>query len=351
MTTSCTPPMSFASRDCTSPVRVRVKKASERRCRCLYTEVRRSCITRCPTWFESSVCTTPSAPVTTAIAIIPATSTLRRPRSPSGSATSKTSRIRNAGIAPSTDEKTISPRTAARRRRYGRKRRTIRRRWSRRTAGSAGRSTGSRLWKERPRGIPHRVRIGYRSAATRCSSSRVRSRAAATVGRRRNRDLQRLADDDADARKARRGRARAPAVEPTIRTGTSGTPVASARRAAPRVQAPPRIVPCGKIATDSPARRSSSARSIATWPSRPRVDRDPAERVHQPGDRAPAPQLLLREEPERLRSHEREERRVEHRLVVRREDARVGRTRPDDLEPVEHAREQPRRLAAEPVDA
>ena len=33
VTTSCTPPMSFASRDCTSPVRVRVKKASERRCR------------------------------------------------------------------------------------------------------------------------------------------------------------------------------------------------------------------------------------------------------------------------------------------------------------------------------
>ena len=34
VTTSWTPPMSFASRDCTSPVRVRVKKASERRCRC-----------------------------------------------------------------------------------------------------------------------------------------------------------------------------------------------------------------------------------------------------------------------------------------------------------------------------
>ena len=34
VTTSCTPPMSLASRDCTSPVRVRVKKASESRCRC-----------------------------------------------------------------------------------------------------------------------------------------------------------------------------------------------------------------------------------------------------------------------------------------------------------------------------
>ncbi len=35
VTTSCTPPMSFASRDCTSPVRVLVKKASDSRCRCL----------------------------------------------------------------------------------------------------------------------------------------------------------------------------------------------------------------------------------------------------------------------------------------------------------------------------
>ena len=33
VTTFCTPPMSLAMRACTSPVRVRVKKASERRCR------------------------------------------------------------------------------------------------------------------------------------------------------------------------------------------------------------------------------------------------------------------------------------------------------------------------------
>ena len=33
VTTVCTPPMSLAIRDCTSPVRVRVKKASESRCR------------------------------------------------------------------------------------------------------------------------------------------------------------------------------------------------------------------------------------------------------------------------------------------------------------------------------
>ena len=34
VTTLCTPPMSFAIRDWISPVRVRVKKASESRCRC-----------------------------------------------------------------------------------------------------------------------------------------------------------------------------------------------------------------------------------------------------------------------------------------------------------------------------
>ena len=71
VTTFWTPPMSFEIRDCTSPVRVRVKNASERRCRCRKTAARRSCITRCPTWFESSVWTTPRTPVTIAIAIIP----------------------------------------------------------------------------------------------------------------------------------------------------------------------------------------------------------------------------------------------------------------------------------------
>ena len=49
VTTLCTPPMSFEIRDCTSPVRVRVKKASDRRWRCRKTAARRSCITRWPT--------------------------------------------------------------------------------------------------------------------------------------------------------------------------------------------------------------------------------------------------------------------------------------------------------------
>ena len=49
VTTLCTPPMSLLMRDCTSPVRVRVKNASERRCRWRNTAARRSCITRWPT--------------------------------------------------------------------------------------------------------------------------------------------------------------------------------------------------------------------------------------------------------------------------------------------------------------
>ena len=63
VTTLCTPPMSFEIRDCTSPVRVRVKNASESRCRWRKTAARRSCITRWPTWFESSVWITPRTPV------------------------------------------------------------------------------------------------------------------------------------------------------------------------------------------------------------------------------------------------------------------------------------------------
>ena len=55
VTTFCTPPMSFEIRDCTSPVRVRVKNASESRCRWRKTALRRSCITSWPTRFESSV--------------------------------------------------------------------------------------------------------------------------------------------------------------------------------------------------------------------------------------------------------------------------------------------------------
>ena len=112
VTTFCTPPMSFEILDCTSPVRVRVKKASDRRCRCRKTAARRSCITRWPTWLESSVWTTPSTPVTIAIAIIPPA--LNESAVVSFRAIASRTRLsRNAGTTPSPAETTISTRTPA----------------------------------------------------------------------------------------------------------------------------------------------------------------------------------------------------------------------------------------------
>ena len=48
VTTACTPPTSFASRDWISPVRVAVKNRSGIRWRCEYRAFRRSCITLWP---------------------------------------------------------------------------------------------------------------------------------------------------------------------------------------------------------------------------------------------------------------------------------------------------------------
>src|SRR5205085_7342002 len=76
VTTLSTPPMSLAMRDWTSPVRVRVKNASDMRCRCAYTAARRSCITRWPTWLEIQVCATPITLVMIDSAIMPETSSL-----------------------------------------------------------------------------------------------------------------------------------------------------------------------------------------------------------------------------------------------------------------------------------
>ncbi len=108
VTTFWTPPMSFEIRDCTSPVRVRVKKASESRCRWRKTAARRSCITRWPTWFDISVCTTPRAPVTTAIAIIPPA--LQESAVVSWLPIASRARLsRKAGTTPSAALTTISP--------------------------------------------------------------------------------------------------------------------------------------------------------------------------------------------------------------------------------------------------
>ena len=71
VTTDCMPPMSLVIRDCTSPVRVRVKKATDWRCRCANTSVRSRCMTCWPTVVEIQVWTTPSAEVTPATATMP----------------------------------------------------------------------------------------------------------------------------------------------------------------------------------------------------------------------------------------------------------------------------------------
>ncbi len=51
VTTVCTPPTSLERRDWISPVRVVVKNRSGMNCRCAYSALRRSCITRSPTRF------------------------------------------------------------------------------------------------------------------------------------------------------------------------------------------------------------------------------------------------------------------------------------------------------------
>ncbi len=52
VTVACMPPMSLATPDRTSPVRVRVQKASDMRRSWRHTAVRRSCMTRWPTVAE-----------------------------------------------------------------------------------------------------------------------------------------------------------------------------------------------------------------------------------------------------------------------------------------------------------
>jgi hypothetical protein len=69
VTTVCTPPTSLASRDWISQVRVAVKNRSDIRWRCEYSVSPRSSITRWPTQFAYSVCTSPMADVTIGIAI------------------------------------------------------------------------------------------------------------------------------------------------------------------------------------------------------------------------------------------------------------------------------------------
>ena len=78
-------------------------------------------MTACPTRFESSVCQTPSTPVTIGIATMPATSPIEeahldcclgRVDVSTWIAVSSTSRSRNAGTTPSAAEITIRPETS-----------------------------------------------------------------------------------------------------------------------------------------------------------------------------------------------------------------------------------------------
>ena len=66
-----------------------------------------------PTTLESQVWPTPSTPVATEMAIIPATSSASSRSSFSGIATSSTSRSRNGEIIPSPADTTMRPSTAA----------------------------------------------------------------------------------------------------------------------------------------------------------------------------------------------------------------------------------------------
>src|SRR5262249_45500340 len=93
-----------------------------------------------PTWVERYDWKTPIAPVTIEIAIIPPASSDSSLMFWLGSAVSRMPRSRNGETMPSPAETTISAQTTASFRRYSRNSRAMRRRFARRTAGSAGRS-------------------------------------------------------------------------------------------------------------------------------------------------------------------------------------------------------------------
>ena len=127
VTTACMPPMSLVIRDCTSPVRVRVKNAIDCRCRWAKTSVRSRCITSCPTRVEIQVCATPSTAVTAATAIMPTTSQTSRVRSRSGNARSITARSRKGEAIATIDDTTMIAVTTANCPRYAVNSRPIRR--------------------------------------------------------------------------------------------------------------------------------------------------------------------------------------------------------------------------------
>jgi hypothetical protein len=150
VTTDCMPPMSLVMRDCTSPVRVRVKNASDWRCRCANTSVRSRCITCWPTPVDSQVWTTPSAAVRAATATMPPVSQASRGTSRWGRAVSMTARSRNGEAIATTEDAAIVAVTTTSVRRCGWKSRPMRRsETSRAWAFSAAVTVGRRRSERR----------------------------------------------------------------------------------------------------------------------------------------------------------------------------------------------------------
>ena len=147
--TACMPLMSWVRRDCTSPLRVRVKKAIDCRWRWRNTSVRRPCMTRSPTAVVSQVCTTPSSWVTTVTASMPPTAQRSRLTSWWGRASSMTARSRKGEAIEMTEMATMIAVTRATDRRWGPKRARTRRIGTGDSA-SCSRSAGSIFSGPRP---------------------------------------------------------------------------------------------------------------------------------------------------------------------------------------------------------
>ena len=113
VTTDSMPPMSLVMRDWTSPVRVRVKKAIDCRCRWPKTLVRSPCMTCWPTLVLIQVWITPKAEVTAATATMPITSQASSRTFLSGRAVSMTARSRNGEASPTMEEATMMAVTIA----------------------------------------------------------------------------------------------------------------------------------------------------------------------------------------------------------------------------------------------
>ena len=107
------PPMSLVMRDWTSPVRVRVKKAMDCRCRWAKTLVRSPCMTCWPTLVLIQVWMTPKAEVMAATATMPITSQASSRTFLSGRAVSMTARSRNGEARPTMEEATMMAMTIA----------------------------------------------------------------------------------------------------------------------------------------------------------------------------------------------------------------------------------------------